>query len=70
VNGWENRTQCHTHVHIGKLLQGLAPGRYVDVDHASQIPAPTDDMGIWVHPVGNKLRVHLGEGITETVLLR
>jgi hypothetical protein len=70
VNGWVNRTQCHTHIHIGKLLKGLAPGRYIDVDSPSQIPAPPDDTGIWVHPVGNRLRVHLGEGITETVLLR
>jgi hypothetical protein len=64
------RTQCHTHIHIGKLLQGLSPGRYIDVDGAEQIPAPHDDTGIWVHPAGNKLRVHYGEGITETTLLR
>jgi hypothetical protein len=65
-----NRTQCHTHLHIGKLLQGLAPGKFIDVDSADQIQVPADGSGIWVHPVGKKLRVHLGEGITETVLLR
>jgi hypothetical protein len=64
------RTQCHTHIHIGKLLQGLAPGRYLDVDSPAQIPLPEGDTGLWIHPVGGKLRVHLGEGITETVLLR
>lgn len=69
-NSAVNRTQCHTHLHIGKLLLGLSPGRFIDVDHPSQIPAPEDDTGLWVHPVGDKLRVHFGEGITETTLLR
>jgi diadenosine tetraphosphate (Ap4A) HIT family hydrolase len=64
------RTQCHTHIHIGKLLLGLAPGKYYDVDRPEQIRAPEDGTGIWVHPVGNKLRVHYGEHITETTLLR
>jgi hypothetical protein len=69
-NAAEFRTQCHTHLHIGKLLKGLAPGRYIDVDSPSQIPAPDDDTGLWIHPVNGKLRVHFGEGITETTLLR
>jgi hypothetical protein len=69
-NGDIHRTQCHTHIHIGKLLKGLAPGRYIDVESPEQIPAPDDDMGLWIHPVGKKLRVHIGEGITETTLLR
>ena len=64
------RTQCHTHIHIGKLLQGLAPGSYYEVDRVERIKAPTDGTGIWVHPVGKKLRVHYGEIITETALLR
>jgi hypothetical protein len=64
------RTQCHTHIHIGKLLLGLSPGKYIDVDSPEQIPAPADDTGLWVHPVGSKLRVHYGEGITETTLMR
>ena len=65
-----NRTQCHTHIHIGKLLKGLSPGKYVDVDRPEQIRVPKDGSGLWVHPVGGKLRVHYGEGITETALLR
>jgi diadenosine tetraphosphate (Ap4A) HIT family hydrolase len=64
------RTQCHTHVHIGKLLKGLSPGRFVDVSRVEDIPVPEDGAGLWIHPVGGKLRVHLGEEITETVLLR
>jgi len=69
-NAYTVRTQCHAHVHIGKLLQGLSPGRYKDVDGPEQIAAPADATGIWIHPVGGKLRVHFGEQITETVLLR
>jgi hypothetical protein len=69
-NAREHRTQCHTHVHIGKLLQGLAPGKFIDVDNPEQIPVPDNDTGLWIHPVGKKLRVHYGEGITETALLR
>lgn len=64
------RTQCHTHLHIGKLLKGLSPGRFVDVARAEDIPVPDDGAGFWFHPVGRKIRVHLGEEITETVLLR
>ena len=69
-NSWRVRTQCHAHIHIGKLLQGLAPGNYVDVDRVEEIPVPKDDSGFWVHAVGRKLRVHYGEDITETTLLR
>lgn len=65
-----HRTQCHTHLHIGKLLKGLSPGKFVDVDRVEQIQVPTDGSGLWVHPVNGKLRVHYGEGITETALLR
>jgi diadenosine tetraphosphate (Ap4A) HIT family hydrolase len=64
------RTQCHAHIHIGKLLKGLAPGNYKDVDSPHQIRVPDDLSGIWVHPVGAKLRIHYGEQITETSLLR
>ncbi|MBX5494655.1 MAG: hypothetical protein IRZ15_04915 [Bryobacteraceae bacterium] len=61
------RTQCHAHIHIGKLLKGLAPGKTMIVDGPADIP-PLD--GIWVHPHGKKLMVHYGERITETALLR
>jgi hypothetical protein len=63
------RTQCHGHIHIGKLLKGLAPGKFYDAGSVDQIRIPRKG-GIWIHPVGNRLRVHYGEQITETVLLR
>jgi hypothetical protein len=70
INGVTTRTQCHTHIHVGKLLKGVETGRFIVVDGPAKIPAPEDDSGLWVHPVGRKLHVHLGEQITETVLLR
>jgi hypothetical protein len=70
VNGETARTQCHAHIHIGKLLQGVETARFVVVDGPGQIPVPEDGTGLWVHPEGAKLHVHLAEQITETVLLR
>lgn len=70
-NGDKVRTQCHLHLHIGKLLPAAVTRRkFLLVNGPAQIPAPKDGEGIWVHPHGNKLMVHLGEQICETVLLR
>jgi hypothetical protein len=70
MNGDRVRTQCHPHVHIGKLLQGIETPNFIVVTAPEQIPATKDGLGLWIHPQGNKLHVHLGEQITETVLLR
>jgi hypothetical protein len=70
-NGDISRTQCHAHIHIGKLLDGIEIDNFIVVDGPSRIPVPKDGTGLWVHPAENgKLHVHLGEQITETVLLR
>ncbi len=69
-NGEKVRTQCHAHLHIGKLLQGVcSPGRYIVIRRPDQIPRHPRK-GLWVHPVGDKLHVHLEENITETALMR
>jgi diadenosine tetraphosphate (Ap4A) HIT family hydrolase len=70
-NGDKVRTQCHTHIHIGKLNQHVETGRFVVVSRPSQIPAPPGS-GVWVHPVGKgpRMHVHLDEQICETVLIR
>jgi hypothetical protein len=70
VNGEMARTQCHAHIHIGKLLRGIETARFVEVAGPAQIPVPEGGTGLWVHPEGSKLHVHLAEQITETVLLR
>ncbi len=69
-NGLEVRTQCHAHIHIGKLLEGVERDvNFVVVNTPAEIPN-TPGEGMWIHPVGNKLHVHLHEQRAETVLLR
>ena len=68
-NGDRVRTQCHAHIHIGKLLPGVEFGSFVVVDSPAEIVAPPGE-GVWVHPVDGRLHVHTGEQICETVLLR
>ena len=70
-NGEQVRTQCHTHIHLGRF-NPIAEQKLhaLTVSQPSQIPAPPGS-GIWIHPVaGNKLHVHTGEQTVETVLVR
>lgn len=69
-NGDASRTQCHAHVHIGKLLDEVETQTFVVVNGPADIPIPRDGGGFWIHAAGGKLHVHLGEEITETVLKR
>jgi hypothetical protein len=62
-------TQCHVHIHIGKMIDGVEWGEFKVVDGPADIPLPGPD-GLWIHPVNGKLHVHLGEQVTENVLLR
>jgi CDP-diacylglycerol pyrophosphatase len=68
-NGDRVRTQCHAHIHIGKLLPGVEAGDFVVVNSPAEIVVRPGE-GAWVHPVDGKLHVHTGEQIDETVLLR
>ena len=70
VNGLTARTQCHAHVHIGKLLDGMETAQFLVVNGPGDIPVPQDDGGIWIHPMAGKLHVHFRQEATETVLLR
>jgi len=70
-NGDKVRTQCHPHVHVGRLLKGVETDRaLVIVRGPEQIPVPKEGTGLWIHPHGNRLHVHLGEQLCETVLFR
>jgi hypothetical protein len=69
-NGVKVRTQCHLHLHIGKLLKGVDSGKAIYVRRLEDIPVPKDGTGLWIHPAGDRLKVHLNEQICETVLLR
>jgi hypothetical protein len=70
VNGDERRTQCHGHIHIGKLVDTTENSDFIEVDSLGDIPIPKDGSGFWVHPAGKKLHVHSGEQVTEFVLMR
>jgi len=69
LNGRRVITQCHVHVHIGKLLPGIETDNFIIVNKPEDIPLPVDE-GFWIHPQGAQFHVHRGEQITETVLLR
>ena len=62
INGEEVRTQCHTHIHIGKLIKGadIETKNFIVISRPDQIPDPKG-LGLWIHPVGNKMHVHMGE---------
>ena len=68
-NGEQVRQQCHTHVHIGKLMPGIETEQFVVVNSPAQIPVAAGE-GVWVHGAGARLHVHLHEQITETALMR
>jgi len=70
ANADSRRSQCHVHVHIGKLLEGVETQDFIVVDGPADIPIPHDAGGIWIHPVGGKLHVHLNEEAPETLLMR
>lgn len=72
-NGDERRTQCHGHLHIGKLLVGTENDKFTVANSAAEIPVPVG-AGMWVHPVvidgAKRLHVHMGEQVTEFYLMR
>ena len=69
MNGIRSRGQCHAHVHIGRLIEGVEWGPFHELNGPEDIPDP-GDLGLWIHPVANgKLHVHV-EMSTETVLAR
>ena len=64
------RTQCHLHIHIGKLNEGAdeSPGRLVSTPE--QFPVPEPGVGIWLHPVDSGYHVHTDRETAEPVLMR
>ena len=69
-NGDERRTQCHGHIHIGKLNADAETATFAEVPNAAAIPVPEGGTGLWVHEVAGKLHVHAGEQVTEFNLMR
>jgi diadenosine tetraphosphate (Ap4A) HIT family hydrolase len=69
-NGEKVRTQCHTHVHIGRMMPHVENSKFIVVRRIEDIPAPPGE-GLWIHGVPDgRMHVHTGEQTTETVLMR
>jgi len=70
VNSVERRTQCHMHIHIGKLLDTAENFPVTIVSGPADIPLPHDGDGLLIHPAGGKLHVHTGNDAPELQLQR
>ena len=70
MNSTEKRSQCHMHVHIGKLLPDQENDKFVVFDGTADVPVPRDGDGMWVHPVGKRYHAHLEEPAGELKLQR
>jgi len=70
VNSDTVRTQCHLHIHIGKLNEGADETEGRTVGSAEQFPVPKSGLGIWLHPVAGGFHVHTDREIAEPVLMR
>jgi diadenosine tetraphosphate (Ap4A) HIT family hydrolase len=68
VNSLERRSQCHMHMHIGKLKSGAEDGQFVVVSGPGEIPLPRPNDGIWIHPVLGKFHAHWGDSGPELKL--
>jgi hypothetical protein len=68
LNSTEKRSQCHIHIHIGKLLPDQEDGRFVVADGPEQIPLPGDGEGLWIHTAGNRYHAHMNEPAGELKL--
>jgi hypothetical protein len=68
INSVERRTQCHMHIHIGRLRDGVEDDQFVTVDGPAGIPLPREGDGLWVHPASGGLHVHHGNDAPELLL--
>jgi len=70
-NGVERRTQCHAHIHIGKLVPNAETGQdYMVINNVADIFVPPDGSGFWIHSVNGKIHEHPGAQVTEFILER
>jgi CDP-diacylglycerol pyrophosphatase len=70
LNSTEKRSQCHIHIHIGKLLPDMEDDQFVVVDGPEGIPLPDPGNGVWVHPVNGKYHAHVNAPAGELKLQR
>jgi diadenosine tetraphosphate (Ap4A) HIT family hydrolase len=69
LNADASRTQCHTHMHIGKLLPDVENDDFTVAATPADLPVPPEAGGMWIHPVNGKLHVHF-RATAEPVLMR
>lgn len=70
INSLDRRTQCHMHIHIGKLIQDAENDLFTVVNGPASIPLPLEGDGLWVHTAAGKLHVHTGDPAPELLLER
>ena len=70
VNADTVRTQCHLHVHVGKLNEGVYEASGQTVSSVEQFPVPVSGAGIWLHPLPEGFHVHTDREIAEPMLMR
>lgn len=70
LNSTQKRSQCHIHMHIGKLLPDAEDANFVVVDKPEDFPVPQDGEGMWVHPAGARYHAHMNEPAGELKLQR
>lgn len=70
LNSTEKRSQCHIHIHIGKLMADQENDKFVWANGPEDIPVPRNGDGVWVHPAGNRYHAHIEEPAGELKLER
>ena len=70
VNNLERRSQCHMHIHIGKLRENAEDDQFTTVASPADIPLPREGDGLWVHAAGAAFHAHWGNGSPELLLER
>jgi diadenosine tetraphosphate (Ap4A) HIT family hydrolase len=69
-NAPQVQTQCHVHIHLGKILPDADQSHFITIERIEDVPVPPKGEGFWVHEVGGVLEVHTGDEINEKVLVR
>ena len=64
------RTQCHLHIHIGKLNEGVDESGGRLISSAEDFPLAEPGKGIWLHPIPGGYHVHTDREIAEPMLVR
>ncbi|MBI3665616.1 MAG: hypothetical protein HY236_05215 [Acidobacteria bacterium] len=70
INADTVRTQCHLHIHIGKLNEGADESNGQTIRAVEEFPVPEPGLGIWLHPMAVGFHVHTDREIAEPMLMR